>query len=351
MVGLNGHKNPQDSVLTLGRKLLGARMGTRRQLYLIHSLTNRCNAQCGFCAWRFYDHKDELTTPEIKKLHADARAAGFMGVSLWGGEPLIHRDIGEILEHAHGLGLRTHMVTNGALLHKKMDRVLPYLDRICFSVDHPSERHGEMRAIPGLYGKIIDATREMRRRAPNKKVIYVYTFQKGNTAPETIRRMAETLRELGVVGVFNAMRLEVATDDPEQADKLKAHEATFEEQALAFATVRELKREGYPILNSFTHIDMMQEGPPKYRCHWPKFLLPIEANGDVVDCMNWGRKPVDNIRRTPLAQVLEHPRLRALAGKEGEACHKCVSLHRVEVSEACEGNLEPLLAWVTNLWQ
>ena len=349
MLGTNGHG--RDSVLALGRKLLGARYGTRRQLYLIHSLTNRCNAQCGFCAWRFYDNKDELSTPEIKKLYAEAKAAGFIGVSLWGGEPLIHRDIAEICRYAHEIGLRTHMVTNGSLLMKKMDKVLPHLDRFCISVDHPSDRHDEMRGIPGLYGKIMDATREVRRRAPNKKVIYVYTFQAGNTAPETIRDMAEQMQELGVLGVFNAMRLEGATDDPEGKTALKQHEATQEELVTAFATVRQLKREGYPILNSFTHIDMMQKGPPKYRCHWPKFLLPIEANGDVVDCMNWGHHPVDNIRRTPLAQVLEHPRLRALAGEEGEACCKCVSLHRVEVSEACEGNMEPLLAWVSGLWQ
>ena len=89
----------------------------------------------------------------------------------------------------------------------------------------------------------------------------------------------------------------------------------------------------------------MRAGPPEYRCHWPKFMLPIEANGDVVDCMHWGTRPMGNLRQTPLAELLAHPRLRALAGAEGEACHKCVSIHRVEISEVCSGNLEPLRAW------
>ncbi len=339
----------QDGALTLGRKLLQTRFGQGRQLYLIHSLTNRCNAQCGFCAWRFYDGEQELSTQEIKQLYADARALGFIGVSLWGGEPLMHRDIGELCRHAHELGLRTHMVTNGSLLLRKMDRVVPHLDRFCISVDHPSERHDEMRAIPGLFGKIVDATRQVRRRWPNKKVIFVYTFQQGNTEPETVRAMAALLQELGAVGVFNAMRLEAATDDAAGTDTLKQYEATPEAQARAFDMVRQLKREGYPILNSFTHLEMMRSGPPRYSCHWPKFLLPVEANGDVVDCMNWGRRPVDNIRRAPLSEILEHPRLRALAGAEGEACCKCVSLHRVEISEACEGKMEPVLAWASSL--
>ena len=92
-------------------------------------------------------------------------------------------------------------------------------------------------------------------------------------------------------------------------------------------------------------MNMMRQGPPVYRCHWPKFMLPIEANGDVVDCMHWGTRPIDNLGRTPLAEVLRHPRLRALAGEEGERCHKCVSIHRVEISEVGNGNLEPLRSW------
>ena len=77
----------------------------------------------------------------------------------------------------------------------------------------------------------------------------------------------------------------------------------------------------------------MRDGPPVYRCHWPKFMLPIEANGDVVDCMHWGTRPIGNVKDTPFAELLASPRLRALAGREGEACHKCVSIHRVEISE------------------
>ena len=28
-----------------------------------------------------------------------------------------------------------------------------------------------------------------------------------------------------------------------------------------------------------------------------------------------------------------------------EACHKCLSVHRVEISEICQGNFEPLASW------
>jgi MoaA/NifB/PqqE/SkfB family radical SAM enzyme len=305
-------------------------------------VTNRCNAHCAFCAWSHYQGHDELSTEEVKRLYADARAAGFVGLSAWGGEPLVRRDIGELLRHAWELGLRTNMVTNGALLMRKLDRVLPYLDRVTISLDHPSERHDELRGIPGLYEKILAATREIRRRAPKKPVVYCYTFQRGNADPLSIRRAAAVMQREGVVGVFNAMRLQAATDQDVDLDRFNPDPA---ELAQAFRTVRALKKRGYPVVNSFRHLEMMEQGQPEYRCHWPKFMLPVEANGDVVDCMHWGTRPVGNLRDEPLPELLRHPRLRALAGEAGEACHRCVSVHRVEISEVCEGRFEPLLSW------
>jgi MoaA/NifB/PqqE/SkfB family radical SAM enzyme len=314
-------------------------------LYLVHALTARCNARCGFCAWypEFYDPKQQLSTPAIKQLYSDARAAGFVGVSIWGGEPLVHADFEEVVRHAKELGLATNMVTNGFLLEKKLDAVIPYIDRLSISVDHPSERHDEMRGIKGLFERIVSATRAVRARAPKKPILFICTLQKANVDPATLRKLVELMDELGVLGVFNGLREEAATEGADAG--LDAYSPTREQTAEAFALLRTLKQAGWPILNSYTHLDLMQAGPPVYRCHWPKFMLPIEANGDVVDCMHWGTRPIGNLKTMRFEEVLKHPRLRALSGKQGEACHKCVSIHRVEISEVCSGNLEPVRSW------
>jgi MoaA/NifB/PqqE/SkfB family radical SAM enzyme len=235
------------------------------------------------------------------------------------------------------------MVTNGFLLEKKMDDVVAHVDRVCISVDHPSSEHDEIRGIRGLFDKIVAATHELRRRDPHKPIIFICTLQKANVDPATVREMARLLRELGVVGIFNGLREEAATADADAG--IDAYVPTQAQLSEAFATVGELKRRGYPILNSHTHIDMMRAGPPIYRCHWPKLMLPVEANGDVVDCMHWGTRPIGNLRSTPFAEILKSPRLRELAGEAGERCHECVSIHRVEISEVWEGNLEPIKSW------
>jgi MoaA/NifB/PqqE/SkfB family radical SAM enzyme len=322
-----------------------ARAGRGHPLYLVHALTARCNARCGFCAWNpeFYDPKQQLSTDAIKRLYSDARAAGFIGLSIWGGEPLLHADFAEIVRHAHDVGLITHVVTNGFLLERKLDPVATYLDRVCISLDHPSAVHDELRGIKGLFERIVASTRALKARAPDKPIIFVCTLQKANVDPATVRRLAELAADLGALVIFNGLREEAATDGGDAG--IDAYAATQAQLAEAFATVRDLKERGLPILNSFTHVDKMRAGPPVYRCHWPKFMLPIEANGDVVDCMHWGTRPIGNVKDAPLSDLLASPRLRALAGAEGEACHKCVSVHRVEISEVSCGNLEPLRSW------
>jgi MoaA/NifB/PqqE/SkfB family radical SAM enzyme len=224
-----------------------------------------------------------------------------------------------------------------------MDAVAAYVHRVCISLDHPSTLHDEIRGIKGLFGKIVEGTRELRRRDPKKQIVYVCTLLKKNVDAPTLRAMAELMGELGVLGVFNGFREEAATDDPDA--KLSDWAPSREQQAEAFATLSDLKRRGYPILDSHTYMDMMRQGPPVYRCHWPKFMLPIEANGDVVDCMHWGTRPIGNVKQTPFAEILKCERLRELAGATGEACHKCVSIHRVEMSEVSNGNLEPIRSW------
>ncbi len=332
------------SALEITKSLVDARRGVGHPLYLVHALTARCNARCGFCAWNpdFYNPKEQLSTEAIKQLYTDAKKAGFIGLSIWGGEPLLHKDFEEVMRHAHDLGLITHIVTNGFLLERKLDPVVRYLDRVCISLDHPSTKHDELRGIKGLYEAILSATEALKARAPEKPIIFICTLQKANVDPATIRALAELLRQLGVLGIFNGLREEAATEGDAGIDQYAPSQA---ELAVAFATIRELKEQGYPILNSFTHIDMMQSGPPAYRCHWPKFMLPVEANGDVVDCMHWGTRPIGNLKQTSFAELLASPRLRALAGPEGESCHECVSIHRVEISEVCRGNLEPIRSW------
>lgn len=334
--------------LEVARALYRARTDWRAPIHLVHATTSRCNARCGFCAWNpdFYTGKEDLDTDGVRALYRAAREAGFVFLSMWGGEPLVRKDAGDLARHAKELGFTTSLVTNGALLERRMDDVLPGIDRLAISLDHASDRHDEIRGIPGLFERITRVIPRCRERHPHVRIALNCTLQKDTSDAESIEWMAKLACALEVPVVFNAMRTEAAsTDDID----LSRYAPSAEQIARAFAEVRALKERGFPIVNSYAHLDKMVDYPPRYRCHWPKIMLPIEANGDVVDCMHWGTRPIGNVRETPFRELLAHPRLRELAGPEGERCHECVSLHRIEISEVWEGRLEPALSWARSL--
>jgi len=86
------------------------------------ALTDRCNLSCDFCSVK-NRAGDELQLDQI--LHVLSHPifdSGLHGVEITGGgEPTLHREINEIVEHIAGRGLQLGLITNGVALMKNVD--------------------------------------------------------------------------------------------------------------------------------------------------------------------------------------------------------------------------------------
>lgn len=89
------------------------------------STTLTCNEACAHC-WVSAGPQpsDDLTDGEVRKVLEDAVALGAEHVKFTGGEPLTRSDLPGLVEHAHALGLRVSIETNGLLLGERMLRGL-----------------------------------------------------------------------------------------------------------------------------------------------------------------------------------------------------------------------------------
>ncbi len=91
-----------------------------RRLFV--ALTADCNYRCKGCRYgRDFMPGQTLPLRIVKDLLDDAHDAGFEGVRLYGGEPLLHPDLPEIVRHASRLGMNMWVTTNALLLRKKVD--------------------------------------------------------------------------------------------------------------------------------------------------------------------------------------------------------------------------------------
>ena len=81
-------------------------------------LTDRCNVACYFCNQQDVRTKDQLPLGHVRALVDELAAGGLKSVRLsGGGDPLAHRDFGQVLDHFALRGVVVdNLTTNGALL-------------------------------------------------------------------------------------------------------------------------------------------------------------------------------------------------------------------------------------------
>src|SRR6266550_3087762 len=95
--------------------------------YLRISVTDRCNFRCVYCMPEqgapIAPKEDILTFEEIERLARIAVSLGMTKIRLTGGEPLVRRDIDELVRKIGSLpGLTDFsMTTNGFLLSRHAD--------------------------------------------------------------------------------------------------------------------------------------------------------------------------------------------------------------------------------------
>ncbi len=81
------------------------------------NLTVRCNQDCMFCCdGRVKSGGMHLTTDEARSRIAQVRSQGAESVTFIGGEPLVRRDLPELVAFAREQGLRVGITSNGTLL-------------------------------------------------------------------------------------------------------------------------------------------------------------------------------------------------------------------------------------------
>ena len=86
-----------------------------RPLWLLAELTYRCPLQCPYCTnpINLHQYTNELSTDEWLDVLSQARELGSVQLGLSGGEPLIRKDLEDIVRHARSLGFYSNLITTG----------------------------------------------------------------------------------------------------------------------------------------------------------------------------------------------------------------------------------------------
>lgn len=93
---------------------------------MLLELTYRCPLHCIYCSnpLEMAKQEAELDTGQWREVLDQAAALGVLQVHFSGGEPLLRRDLLELVEHASQLGLFSNLITSGIGMRRDMPQAL-----------------------------------------------------------------------------------------------------------------------------------------------------------------------------------------------------------------------------------
>lgn len=244
----------------------------KKPFVLSHGINARCNLRCEFCEY-WKEEGDEMDTEEIFDLLDEARSFGIMIYNAWTVEPLMRKDLPEILEHAHSIGMLTSLITNGKLLKKRI-RDLSDLDYLSVSVDG-------IKTFKEIRGFDFDDILEGISKAKQEDHRILMNCVISGKNPDEIQELIYLARDLGVwisfepIHEFSGIKDEVW--DEIGIRDIKKYEGTVDQ-------IIELKKNGFPIINSLTYLGMIRKLKPDFRCHVSDIVLHVAADGGIENC-------------------------------------------------------------------
>jgi hopanoid biosynthesis associated radical SAM protein HpnH len=180
----------------LGRKLKGVK---RYPLVLMLEPLFRCNLACAGCGKIDYPDKILNQRLSVDQCLASIEECGAPVVVIAGGEPLLHRELDEIVDKALARGKYVTVCTNALLLEKKLSRFRPH-SRFNWSIhlDGDAEMHDRSVCQQGVYERAVAALKAAK--AKGFRVNINCTLFDG-AEPGRVAAFLDETKKLGVEGV------------------------------------------------------------------------------------------------------------------------------------------------------
>jgi MoaA/NifB/PqqE/SkfB family radical SAM enzyme len=186
----------------------------------------------------------------------------------------MREDLPLIMAYARRLGMITAMITNGKLL-KQRAHELDDVDYLSVSVDGIDS----FKDIRGLdFQVVLDGINAAKDGRRNPILINCVISGLNLDDIEPLIRMA---RELGVWISFEPLN---ESDDIAKTiwDTIGVRDR--EKYRDTVNRIIQMKKEGYPIINSLTYLEMVRERNMDFTCHASDIILNITSDGWIEHC-------------------------------------------------------------------
>ena len=192
---------PFTQAVSIGSYVLRQHLTGRKRYPLVLMLEPlfRCNLACAGCGKIDYPEKILDQRLSVEDCLGAIDECGAPIVVLAGGEPLLHKELPEIVTGALAKGKYVTVCTNALLLEKKLDQYKPH-PRFNWSVhlDGDKEMHDRSVCRKGVYDKAVAALQTAKARGFR---VNINCTLFSDAQPERVADFFDTVAELGSDGI------------------------------------------------------------------------------------------------------------------------------------------------------
>ncbi len=165
-------------------------------------VTLRCNQRCTFCNIPHTNNGSPSREPRMEQVRANLRDLKRLGViilDVTGGEPLLYRDIVEMMTVAKKMRFITSITTNGMLYPKYAEQLVGKVDALLFSIDSTDpDEHDRIRATKS-FDLALEALSVARKLRQPLYISHVVT----NESYDNVDDMVRFAKEQGAILYLN----------------------------------------------------------------------------------------------------------------------------------------------------
>lgn len=228
---------------------------------VLFDVTSACNLQCPFCFSSAHNNinQHQLTLKDIERIATRLKSIDASAIIVTGGEPLVRKDIVELLELIHSFKFNEiGLTTNGTLLNNELAmQIVPYLSWVIVSVDGGTPEIHDFFRGKGNFTRTLRGINCLKKAGmKNITIRMVACRQNLDDVPEFIN----LAKELGVgfdINGYNSIY-----------GRGRTNKELFEP-----------KLEEYENLYSMIWKKSLKDGFPEYPTH-SFFTYPVEAVSD-----------------------------------------------------------------------
>ena len=301
---------------------------------LFLEVTLRCNARCEHCGSSCGEKipKDEISAEDLKKTLLEMHkryGAPNVFLTVTGGEPLMRKDLFDIMKYASDLGFRWGMTTNGMLIDEKIIEKMreTNFQSISISLDGLKETHESFRKVPGSFEKIMKAIKLLQNLETLKSLQITTVANKKN-----LHELEDVYKLLLDIGI---KEWRVMCVDP-IGRASKNDDILLDKDGLIhmFNFIREKRLEGKMTVDDDCshYLGLKYENILRshgFICGAGLFIGSILSNGDICVCPNVRRKELvqGNIKTDSFVDVWEnrYKEFRKNRITVNDKCRKCKS--------------------------